>query len=127
MDDNLRLKGIRRAIGEELKRARERKEIMLEDVAHETKINLDYLKAIEAGEFNFLPQAYVRAFIRSYAQKVGLDPVTMLKPLDRIRERILEERTNPPEDAENQEKPPTDKFSLAKLKKLFSPDSSLYL
>ena len=127
MDDNLSLRGIRRAIGEELKKARERKEIMLEDVAHETKINLEYLKSIEAGEFNFLPQAYVRAFIRSYAQKVGLDPMTMLKPLDRIRERILEEKSNPPEDVDNQDESPSDKFSLAKIKKLFLPDNNLYL
>ena len=123
MDDNLRLQGIRRAIGEELKRARERKDIMLEDVAHETKINLNYLKSIEAGEFNFLPQAYVRAFIRAYAQKVGLDPTTMLKPLDRVRERILEERLNPPDNGEPEEKP-KEKFSFAKIKKLFSTDSS---
>ena len=122
MDDNLRLKGIRRAIGEELKRARERKEIMLEDVAHETKINLDYLKSIEAGEFNFLPQTYVRAFIRSYAQKVGLDPLTMLKPLDRVRERILEEKMNSNGEGAEEEESKKEKFSITKLKKLFSPD-----
>ncbi len=125
MDDNLRLKGIRRAIGDELKRARERKDIMLEDVAHETKINLGYLRDIEAGEFNFLPQAYVRAFIRSYAQKVGLDPMTMLKPLDRVREKILEEKLNSGEE-HHEETDSRSKLSFTKIKKLFSTDAGCY-
>ena len=121
-EDNVRIQGIRRAIGEELRQARERKNIMLEDVAHETKINLNYLKAIEVGDFSFLPQTYVRAFIRAYAKKVGLDPATMLKPLDRLTERILEERTSPHGEDEKPVEFSRFRSLLNSIKKTFGTD-----
>ncbi|MCR4439373.1 MAG: DUF4115 domain-containing protein [bacterium] len=92
VDETAGVKGICRAIGDELKRARERKKASLADVAKKTKINPKYLQSIEEGEFGFLPEPYVRAFIRAYAQEVGLEPSTMLKPLDRVRERLQEAR-----------------------------------
>ncbi len=90
VDESAGVKGICRAIGDELRRARERKKASLADVAKRTKINPKYLQSIEEGDFAFLPEPYVRAFIRAYAQEVGLEPLTMLKPLDRVRERLQE-------------------------------------
>ncbi|MGQ9560849.1 MAG: helix-turn-helix domain-containing protein [Candidatus Oleimicrobiaceae bacterium] len=90
VDESAGVKGICRAIGDELRRARERKKASLADVAKKTKINPKYLQSIEEGDFGFLPEPYVRAFIRAYAQEVGLEPLTMLKPLDRVRERLQE-------------------------------------
>ena len=37
------------------------------------------LRAIETGDFELLPQTYIKGFIRSYAQVVGLDPVGIVR------------------------------------------------
>ncbi|TMV52361.1 helix-turn-helix domain-containing protein [Paenibacillus mesophilus] len=44
-----------------------------------TKIRKRYLEAIEEGEYKILPGSfYVRAFIKSYSESVGLDPNEVL-------------------------------------------------
>lgn len=66
-------------IGEKLKSAREAKGLSIEDIEKATKIQSRYLKAIENNEFDKLPgDFYVRAFIRQYAQVVGLDGKELL-------------------------------------------------
>ena len=62
-------------VGEFLRRERELRYISLDDVAERTKISRRYLEAIEEGQYDRLPgEIFVRGFIRSYAQFVGLDP-----------------------------------------------------
>ncbi|QHE52259.1 RodZ family helix-turn-helix domain-containing protein [Pontibacillus sp. HMF3514] len=62
-------------IGARLKEAREAKNMSLDDVQNETKIQTRYLQAIEKGNFSIMPgKFYTRAFIRQYAEAVGLDP-----------------------------------------------------
>ncbi|QRG65423.1 helix-turn-helix domain-containing protein [Brevibacillus choshinensis] len=62
-------------LGQVLQRAREEKGITLDDVQRITKIQKRYLEAIERGHFHVLPgHFYARAFIKSYAEAVGLDP-----------------------------------------------------
>ena len=59
-------------IGENLREAREAKEISLDDIQEMTKIQKRYLVAIEAEDFHVLPgRFYARAFIKEYAQAVG--------------------------------------------------------
>ena len=70
-------------IGEILKDAREEKNISLDDIQAETKIQKRYLVAIEQDDFNALPgKFYARAFIKEYAQAVGLDPDEVLQGFD---------------------------------------------
>lgn len=66
----------------ELKRAREAKRMSLSDVADSTLISLKFLEEIERGNLTFLPQTYVRAFIRDYSKAVDLDPEEMMRRLD---------------------------------------------
>jgi Helix-turn-helix domain/RodZ C-terminal domain len=62
-------------LGEFLRRERELRQISLDDVAKRTKISRRYLEAIEEERYDRLPgETFVRGFIRSYAQSVGLDP-----------------------------------------------------
>jgi hypothetical protein len=62
-------------VGEFLRRERELRLISLDEVAERTKISRRYLEAIEEGRYDRLPgETFVRGFIRSYAQSVGLDP-----------------------------------------------------
>ncbi len=61
-------------LGQILKKTREEKNISLDEIQESTKIQRRYLEAIERGNFHMLPgHFYVRAFIKSYAEAVGLD------------------------------------------------------
>ena len=56
-----------------LKSHRESKGVEIQEIAEYTKINPKYLLAIEKGEFEVLPNVYIRLFLRSYAQFIGAD------------------------------------------------------
>ncbi|WP_345238892.1 helix-turn-helix domain-containing protein [Pontibacillus salipaludis] len=67
-------------IGARLKEARESQNMTLEDVQQETKIQTRYLQAIEKGNFSIMPgKFYTRAFIRQYAEAVGLDAESLME------------------------------------------------
>src|ERR1051326_7152980 len=61
--------------GSTFKKGRESKGISLDPIAAETRISPRFLLAIENEEFNLLPGGiFNRGFVRTYAEKVGLDP-----------------------------------------------------
>jgi len=63
------------AFGSRLRRARERREITLESVAASTKISRALLGSLEKGDASQWPKGiYRRAFVREYANAVGLSP-----------------------------------------------------
>ncbi len=66
----------------ELKELRKSKEISLDQIHQRTKINMRYLRAIEAGEFEILPIPYLRLFLRAYAKEIGGDANNALEQLD---------------------------------------------
>jgi len=67
-------------LGKRLKEAREEKNINLEDLQKITKIQKRYLVGIEEGNYSSMPgKFYVRAFIKQYAEAVGLDPDEILE------------------------------------------------
>ncbi|MFD0698314.1 helix-turn-helix domain-containing protein [Paenibacillus sp. GCM10027628] len=66
-------------LGYILRKARIDRKISLDDLQEVTKIRKRYLEAIEEGNYKVLPGSfYVRAFIKSYAEAVGLDPTEVL-------------------------------------------------
>lgn len=66
-------------IGDKLRSARKAKGISIEDVEKITKIQRRYLTAIENNDFDQLPgDFYVRAFIRQFADVVGLNGKELL-------------------------------------------------
>lgn len=66
-------------LGQLLKKARLDKGMSLEQLEEITKIRKRYLEAIEEGDYKILPGSfYVRAFIKSYAEAVGMDPNEVL-------------------------------------------------
>jgi len=66
-------------IWERLRQAREQQGLELRDLEDRTRVRHWMLCAIETGRFGELPGGlYARAVVRSYAEAVGLDPVTVL-------------------------------------------------
>lgn len=62
-------------VGARLRAAREAKQISLREIANTTKISVSALEALEENDINQLPGGiFTRAFVRSYAAEVGLDP-----------------------------------------------------
>lgn len=60
--------------GDKFRRARERKELSLDDVSNVTKISPRMLQAIEEEQFDQLPGGvFNRGFIRAYAKHLGLN------------------------------------------------------
>jgi cytoskeleton protein RodZ len=61
-------------IGNSLREARHRQELELSEIEQATKIRARYLQALEEEQFDALPaQAYVKGFLRNYADHLGLD------------------------------------------------------
>jgi cytoskeleton protein RodZ len=62
-------------IGETLREARMRQRLDIADVEERTKIRAKYLRALENEEWGLLPgPTFVRTFLRTYAEVVGVDP-----------------------------------------------------
>ncbi|KRN20740.1 helix-turn-helix domain-containing protein [Lacticaseibacillus camelliae] len=98
-------------IGQKLRTARIEKGYTLDDLQQITKIQKRYLIAIEEGNFDALPgDFYVRAFIKQYAETVGLDADALLtqfqqdipdtQPQEYV-EQSVENRTRSERSAEN--------------------------
>jgi cytoskeleton protein RodZ len=92
-------------IGDSLREARMRQKLDIADVEERTKIRAKYLRALENEEFGLLPgPTTVRAFLRTYAQILGLDPHVLLEefrvshePPDEMEPQPLAADTSPPQ------------------------------
>ncbi|MCW8810321.1 MAG: helix-turn-helix domain-containing protein [Ignavibacteriaceae bacterium] len=58
---------------DELRSTRLEKGISLEQMAAKTRIDIKFLEAIDNGNFGFLPELYIKAFIKQYAKVLDLD------------------------------------------------------
>lgn len=78
-------------IGERLKRRREELGFTVEDVAAATKFRPETIRAVEEGTTGVFPaEAYLNAFLRAYASKLGLDAGEVVKGQRSEEERIQE-------------------------------------
>lgn len=84
---------------DELRQQRENSGLTLQQMATKTRIDLKFLEAIDQGNFSFLPDLYVKAFVKQYAKTIGLDENIALKKFEAAREGN-EFDPNPPEPAE---------------------------
>ena len=100
----------RMPIGEVLKSARTRQGLDIRTIEERTKIRIKYLRALEAEEWEVLPNpAYATGFLRTYAQLLGLDGEALVDeyrrqaepdyglPLSPVGERVLERGRRPGE------------------------------
>ena len=78
-EDNAQL-GTPTDVGARLRAAREAKQISLREIAATTKISVSALEALEENNVAQLPGGiFTRAFIRSYATEVRLDPEEVVR------------------------------------------------
>jgi cytoskeleton protein RodZ len=83
-------------IGEQLREARRARGIQLEAVEERTRIRGAYLRAIEDEDWDRLPTpVYARAFLRTYAEYLDLDPEPILEQYDAAHEREDEPAAEP--------------------------------
>ncbi len=73
------------AFGLELRRIRERRGLSLEQMCGQTKVSVAHYAALESGDLSRWPSGiFRRAFVRSYATAVGLNPEEVLAEFGRI-------------------------------------------
>jgi len=70
-----------KTIGEQLRAAREAQGLSLDDISQATRINKKFLEDLERDVPPKLPQTYVHAVLKAFAQEVGLDPGELLRSL----------------------------------------------
>src|SRR2546427_4063976 len=71
--------------GASFKKARESAGISLDQIAIETRISTRFLAAIENEEFHLLPGGiFNRGFVRTYAERIGLDPDQAVAEYERL-------------------------------------------
>ncbi|MGA7838936.1 MAG: helix-turn-helix transcriptional regulator, partial [Ignavibacteriaceae bacterium] len=104
---------------EELREAREKNKITLQQIAQKSRIDLKYIEAIDRGDFSFLPELYVKAFIKQFAKIVGLDEQVTIKKYEAAKTGKTPKEEMEPEKPEEikkeavSEKPVNDKKAEA--------------
>jgi cytoskeletal protein RodZ len=74
-------------LGQKLKETRENKNISLEEISEKTKINLGFLKNFENGEFDFLPEFYIRHFLKDYLNCIGRSAMHFLDEFEQLKKQ----------------------------------------
>jgi Helix-turn-helix domain/RodZ C-terminal domain len=88
-------------VGAKLRDERERRGIGIDEIEAETRIRAKFLLALEEERFEALPgPAYVRAFVRDYAEQLGLDPQELVNDLNTRPELVEEVVMAPPRQAD---------------------------
>ena len=73
-------------LGTALAQARIARGISLHDAERDTRINREYLQALEEGKLEVMPApVYARAFLRTYAQYLGMNARTAVQQLPGAR------------------------------------------
>ncbi len=73
-----------KTIGELLQEERQRHHLSIEQLAQQTRVKVEYLRALEANQFAELPAAtFVKGYIKTYAKIFGFDYQPLLALLRR--------------------------------------------
>ena len=82
------------SFGEILKIAREKRELDLEKVSHDTSISIEYIRALEMEQTDVFPgEPYLVGFLRNYAEYLNLDAKYLIQL---YRSKKIQEAPIPP-------------------------------
>lgn len=88
-------------IGKKLEKARKEKGLTIKEVQKEIKIRSRYLEALENDKYDTIPgEAYIRAFIKTYANFLDLDYQVLIK---QYREYIVNKQKKEKEEYEKEQ------------------------
>ena len=96
-------------IGATLREARQRQRIDISEIESETKIRAKYLRALENEEWDQLPgPTYVKSFLRTYADALGLDGRLLIEEYKLRHERLSDVELQPirPPGVRDRRRPP---------------------
>lgn len=80
------------ALGDILKKAREKKGLSIEQLSSITRLNSDFIKALEEGRWDKLPgQVYLRPFAKTCAEALGVDVKAVYSAIDGVEKEKPEE------------------------------------
>jgi cytoskeleton protein RodZ len=83
-------------IGATLREARMRQRLDVSDIESRTKIRAKYLRALENEEWDLLPgPTFVKSFLRTYADELGLDSRLVLEEYKLRHERLADHELLP--------------------------------
>ena len=75
--------GVMSTVAEQLRQAREAKNLTVQQIVEITKIRTDHLRALEEGNFDvFSAPVYIRGFVRGYATLLKLDVPQVMAALE---------------------------------------------
>jgi cytoskeleton protein RodZ len=100
-------------IGSTLREARMHARIDISEIESETKIRAKYLRALENEEWDLLPgPTYVKSFLRTYADALGLDGKLLIEEYKLRHERLSDVELQPiaPPGQRERRRPPRASF-----------------
>jgi cytoskeleton protein RodZ len=100
-------------IGSTLREARMHARIDISEIESETKIRAKYLRALENEEWDLLPgPTYVKSFLRTYADALGLDGKLLIEEYKLRHERLSDVELQPiaPPGQRDRRRPPRAAF-----------------
>lgn len=106
-----------KTVGETLQSVRVKQGLSLDEISTRTRIRLEYLQAIETGEFDSLPSSVAaQGFIATVAEVLGIEPKTALSLLRRdytvTKSKVIPKHLVDPKERETRRK---SKFRFAML------------
>jgi cytoskeletal protein RodZ len=78
---------------ERLKEIREQKNISLESISQDTRINIQFLKALEEGNLLQIPRVYDKLFFKSYLKALSLDEAEYYNEFLAFRDQLRQDKT----------------------------------
>lgn len=79
--------------GNDLKLLRESKGVTIAEIAAQTRVNPKFFLNLEAGNFDFQPATYVRAFMKEYARTLDVDENRILNEYDKAKAGFYAKRS----------------------------------
>ena len=84
-------------VAEQLRLAREAKNLSVQQVAEATKIRSDHVRALDEGNYDvFSAQVYIKGFVRTYATYLKLDVPKLMDLLETELSRTARHHEHPP-------------------------------
>jgi hypothetical protein len=79
------------SFGARLRSQREQKQVTLRAIAEDTKIKMSLLEGLERDDLSYWPEGlFRRAYVRSYAKAIGLDPETVVREFLQVHPEPVE-------------------------------------